>query len=148
MTRAYKRGLTKEQRNAKKYTIRNADTESRQVIVEHPAEEEWELTPSTPKPEESSESFHRFHVSVEAGKTAELTVESVHPEETAFALTNLDHDEVALLVQQKRMTPPMQQAFDRILKQKGKSRRFLAIFRSGSVKATRSRRTRIASAKT
>jgi hypothetical protein len=110
--------LTKEQRNAKKYTIRNADSEPRQVIVEHPAEEEWELTPSTPKPEESSESFHRFRVSVEAGKTAELTVESVHPQETTFALTNLDHDEVALLVQQKRMTPPMQQAFDRILKQK------------------------------
>ena len=112
--------LTKEQRNAKKYTIRNADTEPRQVIVEHPAEEEWELTPSTPKPEESSQSFHRFRVSVEAGKTAELTVESVHPEETTFALTNLDHDEVALLVQQKRMTPPLQQAFDRILKQKAK----------------------------
>ena len=37
-----------------------------------------------------------------------------------MALTNLDHDEVALLVQQKRMTPPMQQAFDRILKQKEK----------------------------
>ena len=112
--------LTKEQRNAKKYTIRNADTELRQVIVEHPAEEKWELTPSTPKPEESSESFHRFRVSVEAGKTAELTVESVHPEETTFALTNLDHDEVALLVEQKRMTPPMQQTFDRILKQKEK----------------------------
>ena len=112
--------LTKEQRNAKKYTIRNADTEPRQVIVEHPAEEEWELTPSTPKPEESSQSFHRFRVSVEAGKTAELTVESVHPEETTFALTNLDHDEVALLVQQKRMTPPLQQAFGRILKQKAR----------------------------
>jgi Carboxypeptidase regulatory-like domain len=112
--------LTTEQRNAKKYTIRNADTELRQVIVEHPAEEKWELTPSTPKPEESSESFYRFRVSVEAGKTAELTVESVHPEETTFALTDLDHDEVALLVQQKRMTPPMQQAFDRILKQKEK----------------------------
>ena len=112
--------LTKEQRNTKKYTIRNADTELRQVIVEHPAEEKWELTPSTPKPEESSESFHRFRVSVEAGQTAELTVESVHPEETTFALTNLDQDEVALLVQQKRMTPPMQQTFDRILKQKEK----------------------------
>jgi hypothetical protein len=112
--------LTKEQRNAKKYTIRNADTEPRQVIVEHPAQEGWELTPSTPKPEESSQSFHRFRVSVEAGKTAELTVESVHPEETTLALTNLDHDEVALLVQQKRMTSPLQQAFDRILKQKEK----------------------------
>jgi len=112
--------LTKEQRSVKKYTVRNADVEARQVIVEHPAEEGWELTPATPKPEESSESFHRFRVSVDAGKTAELTVEAVHPEETNYALTNLDDDEVALLVQQKRMTPAMQQSFNGILKQKEK----------------------------
>jgi Carboxypeptidase regulatory-like domain len=112
--------LTREQRKVKKYTIRNADTESRQIVVEYPAEEGWELTPTTPKPEESTESFHRFRVSVDAGKTAELAVEAVHPEETDYALTNLDDNEVALLVQQKRMTPAMQQAFDQILKQKEK----------------------------
>ena len=112
--------LTQEQRKSNKFTIRNADTEPRQVIVEYPAEEGWTLTPATPKPEESSESFHRFRVPVDPGKTAELTVESVHPEETRYELTNLDDDEVALLVDQKRMTPAMQQAFDRILKQKEK----------------------------
>ena len=42
----------------------------------------------------------------------------MHPDETQYELTNLDEDEVALLVQQKRVTPAMQQAFDRILKQK------------------------------
>jgi hypothetical protein len=112
--------LTQEQRKSNKFTIRNADTEPRQVIVEYPAEQGWALTSATPKPEESSESFHRFRVPVDPGKTAELTVESVHPEETRYELTNLDDDEVALLVDQKRMTPNMQQAFDRILKQKEK----------------------------
>jgi hypothetical protein len=112
--------LTKEQRRSNKFSIRNADTESRQVIVEYPAEQGWELTPATPKPEESSESYHRFRVPVDAGKTAELKVESVHPEETRFELSNLDDDEVALLVEQKRMTPSMQQAFGSILKQKEK----------------------------
>jgi hypothetical protein len=112
--------LTKEQRRSNKFTIRNADTDSRQVIVEYPAEDGWQLTPTTPKPEESSESYHRFRVPVDAGKTAELTVESVHPEETRYELTNLDDEEVGLLVEQKRMTAAMQQAFDRILKQKEK----------------------------
>ena len=112
--------LTKEQRSVKKYTIRNADKDARIVVVEYPVEEGWELTPAAPKPEESSESFHRFRVPVDAGKTEELTVEAVHPEETNFALTNIDDDEVALLVQQKRTTPAMQQAFDQILKQKEK----------------------------
>jgi hypothetical protein len=112
--------LTQEQRKSNKFTIRNADTEPRQVILEYPAEEGWQLTPATPKPEESSESYHRFRVPVDAGKTAELTVESVHPEETRYELTNLGDDEVELLLDQKRMTPVMQQAFDRILKQKEK----------------------------
>ena len=112
--------LTKEQRRSNKFTIRNADTQSRQVILEYPAEKGWELTPATPKPEESSESYHRFRVPVDAGKTIELTVEAVHPEETRYELTNLDDEEMGLLAQQKRITPTMQQAFDRILKQKEK----------------------------
>jgi hypothetical protein len=112
--------LTKEQRKVKKYTIRNADKDSRVIVVEYPVEEDWELTPATPKPEESTESFHRFRVPVDAGKTEKLEVEAIHPEESTYALTNLDDNEVALLVQQKRMTPAMQQAFDRIMKQKAK----------------------------
>src|SRR5437773_683266 len=112
--------LVQEQRAKKKYTIRNADSEARQVIVEYPSQEGWELTNGTPKPEESSTSFHRFRVPVEAGKSAELTVESFHPLETTYELTNLDSDEVALLVQQKRLTPVMQQSFNRILAQKDK----------------------------
>ena len=112
--------LTKQQRAASKFTIHNADTDSRQVIVEFPTQPGWSLAPSTPKPEESSESFYRFRVPVEAGKTAELTVEAFHPEQETYELTNLDDDEVALLVQQQRMTPAMKQAFDGLLKQKEK----------------------------
>ena len=69
---------------------------------------------------ESTESFHRFRVPVAAGKTAELTVEAVHPEESRVELSNLDDDDVKELVDQKRVTPAMQQAFDRILKQQVK----------------------------
>jgi hypothetical protein len=113
--------LTNEEHKTSKFTIRNADTEPRQMIVEYPLEEDWTLAPPTPKPEESTESFQRFRVPVDAGKTSELTVESVHPEDTRYDLTNLDEDEVMLLVDQKRMTPAMQQVFDSILKQKLKS---------------------------
>lgn len=112
--------LTKEEHRSNKFTIRNADTEPRQVIVEYPAEKGWDLTPNTPKPEESSESFHRFRVPVEAGKTSELTVESIHPDETRVELNNLDEDVVKVMIEQKRVTPGLQQVFDRIVKQKTK----------------------------
>jgi len=96
--------LVQEQRAKKKYTIRDADTEARQVIVEFPAQEGWEMTKGTPKPEESRR-HSTASSSGRAGKSAELTVESFHPLETTYELTNLDSDEVALLVQQKRLTP-------------------------------------------
>ena len=112
--------LTQEEHKINHFTIRNADTDSRQIILEYPTEEGWKLAPGTPQPEESTESYYRFRVPVDAGKAAEFTVEAIHPEETRYELTNLDDDEVALLVQQKRITPVMQQAFDRILKQKEK----------------------------
>lgn len=112
--------LVKEQHRSNKFTIRNADTESRQVIVEYPAEQGWKIAPSTPQPEETTESYHRFRVPVDAAKTAELTVETIHAEEARYELTNLEDEQVALLADQKRITPAMQQAFDRISKQKEK----------------------------
>jgi hypothetical protein len=112
--------LTAEEHKTIRYTIHNADTEAREVIVESPAEAGWTLAPDTPKPEETSESFHRFRIPVDGGKTAELTVGSVHPQQTVYQLTNLESREVELLIQQKRMTSGMQAAFDRILKQKEK----------------------------
>ena len=51
---------------------------------------------------------------------AELTVEAVHPEDTQYALTNIDSNLVVLLGQQQRITPALQQAFDRILAQRVK----------------------------
>lgn len=110
--------LTKEQHKTTKYTVRNSDTTPRQVVLEHPVEEDWQLASSSPKPEESTEDYNRFRVPVDAGKTAEFTVESVHPEQTTYELSNLDSNVVEMLVKQQRSTPAMQQAFDSILKQK------------------------------
>jgi hypothetical protein len=112
--------LTREQRQSTKYAIHNADASPRDVVIEHPAEGDWKLIKDGPKPEESSASFHRFRVKVEAGKTETISVDEFRPEEAQYVLTNLNSDTVAILVDQKRVTPEMQQAFERILAQKRK----------------------------
>jgi hypothetical protein len=109
--------MTREQRATKKYAIHNSDKSPRQVIIEHPAREGWKLAGGA-KPEETSASFHRFRVPVEAGKTAELRVEEFHPLDTRVELTDLSSDEITLLVDQKRLTPALDQAFRKILGQK------------------------------
>jgi hypothetical protein len=111
--------LTREQRDSRKYTLHNADTTSREVVIEHPARENWKLTEG-PKPEETSASYLRFRIALPAGQTGNLKIEEYHPESSEFALTNLDEKQVAFITQQRQITPAMQEAFRRVLDQKNK----------------------------
>ena len=112
--------LTREQRKSTSYEIRNSDSSPRDVVIEHPAEENWELVKDSLQPEESSASFRRFRVKVDAGKTETISVDEFQPEENKYVLANLNNDIAALLVDQKTITPSMQQAFNNILAQKVK----------------------------
>lgn len=109
--------MTKERRESKTYNIHNWDTAARQIGIEHPARSGWKLAGGL-KPEVSSASFHRFRVKVDPGQTAQFAVEEYRAEETQVALTDLSSDEVTLLAEQKRVTPAMEQAVQRILAQK------------------------------
>ena len=55
---------------------------------------------------------------MEEEKTAELTLESIHPEQESYELSNLDVDTVMLVVRRRKVTPAIQQAFNDILAQK------------------------------
>jgi uncharacterized coiled-coil protein SlyX len=109
--------VTREQRNKVKYTVRNADTTSRQVVIEHPVRGGWKLVESN-KPEETTASHYRFRVAVDPSKTGELTVEEFHPEETTSQLTDLTDSQMDLLSVQNRMTPELRAGFRRVLDQK------------------------------
>jgi hypothetical protein len=109
--------ITREQRNKVKYTVRNADTAARQVVIEHPVRGGWKLVESN-KPEETTASYYRFRVAVDPSKTKELAVEEFHPEETTSQLTDLTDNQIDVLSVQNRMTPELQAAFRRVLDQK------------------------------
>jgi len=49
------------------YTIRNSDTQAREVVIEHPLRGGWKLANDV-KPEETSASFYRFLVKVSASQ--------------------------------------------------------------------------------
>jgi hypothetical protein len=109
---------TREERESRLYKIRNADNTPRQVVIEHPAKEDWKLVDSGARAEESTASFHRFRVNVAPTSTAELRVETFHPLDSTFALTNLNDQQVAQLSEQQRVTPTMKDALDRVLSKK------------------------------
>jgi hypothetical protein len=109
--------ISREQRSKVKYTIHNADTMARQVVIEHPVRDGWKLVDDD-KPEETSASHYRFRVPIDPAKTNDITVEEFHPEETRSQLTDLTDDQVQVLLVQNRMTPTLQAAFRRVLDQK------------------------------
>jgi hypothetical protein len=109
--------LSREHRDKVKYTIRNSDTASRQVVIEHPVRAGWKLIESN-KPEETSASHYRFRVSIEPDKTNELTVEEVHQDVSRSMLTDITEHQVEVLAVENVMTPEIQAAFRRVLEQK------------------------------
>jgi hypothetical protein len=109
--------LTREHHDKVRYTIRNADTASRQVVIEHPVRSGWKLV-ETDKPEETSASHYRFRVAVDPDKTGELVVEEVHQDVSRSMLTDITQHQIDLLATENLMTPDLQAAFRRVIDQK------------------------------
>lgn len=109
--------LVREERNATTYRIRNTDTQTRDVVIEHPVQEGWKLIDGE-KPEESSTSYHRFRVKVEPGKTAELKVAEFRPREAQYVISNITDDQLTLFIKEKAIKPQLEQTLRRVLSKK------------------------------
>ena len=110
--------LGHEQRDTSIYTAHNADKTGRSLVIEHPAREGWKLNEKSPKPAETSSSFLRFQLHVDAGATEKFEIEESHVDYVQYELTNIDDQTVAVLVQDGSLTPAAQDALHRVLKQK------------------------------
>ena len=110
--------LTREQRKSRIYTVHNADSQPRAVILEHPIQEGWKLADNSPKPEETSDSAYRFRLNVDPGKTEKLTVDESKPVDTEYRLTEVTSAEMVLWQQQKVLNPALEAAFRQLLAKK------------------------------
>ncbi|HEV2961560.1 MAG TPA: carboxypeptidase regulatory-like domain-containing protein [Candidatus Angelobacter sp.] len=108
---------TRQQRDHQMYTVRNSDSEPREVVLEHPVRQGWKLEKDL-DPEETSASFYRFRVKVPPHETEELKIDEVQPLETTLALSTVSDDHIKLLVSEKTITPAIEQALRKIIAQK------------------------------
>jgi hypothetical protein len=106
-----------EVREKKTYTFRNEDSSPRTIVVEHPVRSGFELKSET-QPAETTADWMRFRLEVQPKQTASLVVEEARPTRTNFMLTNLSHDQLALFVSQRSITPAIQSALEDVLSQK------------------------------
>lgn len=86
-----------DRRERRTYTVRNQSDETRDLIIEHPSRDGWEIV-SEALPEETAPGVHRFRVEVGAQQTAALEVAESRPLETRVSLSNVTDDHIAMLV--------------------------------------------------
>jgi hypothetical protein len=106
-----------QERQENTYTIRNRDTASRTVVIEHPARPGWKLTDDE-KPAESSTSFHRFRLTVDSKKTETLLVKEYRPITNSYQLSNVTDDQIKFFLAQKMINPEIEQALRKVMAQK------------------------------
>lgn len=100
------------------YTIRNEDSQARTIVIEHSARPGWALAPGTANPIESSSTAHRFSVPVDPKKTASLVVREGHTEEIRYAASNLDDDQLTLILKTARLGPQQAEALRAVVARK------------------------------
>jgi hypothetical protein len=106
-----------QERQENSYTIRNRDTSTRTLVIEHPARAGWKLADDA-KPAESSASFHRFRLTLEPKKTTTLVVKEYRPIMTSYQLTNVTDNQIKFFLEQKMINPDVEKALRRIAAQK------------------------------
>ncbi len=106
-----------EERQENTYTIRNRDSSTRTLVIEHPARPGWKLSDDE-KPAESSASFYRFRLTVEPKKTTALVVKEYRPILNSYQLTNVTDNEVKFFLEQRMINPEVERALRRIVAQK------------------------------
>jgi hypothetical protein len=99
------------------YTIRNEETQARTLILEHPVRIGWKLAGDL-KPEEKSAAAYRFRVEVPSKGTQTFVVEETSPTTMQVRLDNFNENTLEMYVNQKELTPELEQALRQILEQK------------------------------
>jgi len=109
--------VTREERDTSTYTIHNADSTPRQVVLEHPIREEWKLAEEL-KPEESGTTHYRFRIAVAPGKTEKLVVKESRPAESSIFVSTITDSQVAAFVDEKTIKPALEEALRRVIAKK------------------------------
>lgn len=83
-----------------RYTARNHDTTARQLVIEHPRREGWQLMAGGPSPAESSTTAHRFQMPVASSSTATLHVAAYRPVQSSIRIISMSDEQLQVYMRQ------------------------------------------------
>jgi hypothetical protein len=110
--------LTRELRETRTYTVSNSDTTARSVVIEHPSRSGWHFISADLKPEETSNSYHRFRVKVAPASTEKLVVAEYFPQESTYALGTIDDNVIGFILKTRGIQPEIESSLRKLLAKK------------------------------
>ncbi len=94
------------------YEIQNRDSKPRLLVLEHPREEEWEV--SEPSTDDRTADFYRFRLTLEPQKLTTFKVAEEKPISEEFALLSADMTQIRELILHGKLPQQIVQALERI----------------------------------
>jgi hypothetical protein len=105
------------QRAESTYKIKNSDNRSRNVMVEHPLNPDWDLV-SPGRADETTRSVYRFLVKVAPGSREELLIVQERQIDRSVQLTNLNDDQISYFISARRVDRRVRQALEGLAERK------------------------------
>jgi hypothetical protein len=99
------------------YTVRNAASQPRTILVEHPIHQGYTLQETgseTPKPAETTSAVYRFRVVAAPGETAHLRVVESHPGETTYDIGDTSDAQLLYVLEQIKHSAVVEAALQAI----------------------------------
>ena len=97
----------------KTYNVKNRDQKKKVVLIEHPFRQEWKLTDPA-QPAERTREAYRFTVTVDAGKSAKLSVKEENQLQQVVRLADSGSDQIAYYLQAKQISSKVREALQRV----------------------------------
>lgn len=103
------------QLNEKTYQIENQTDKPKVLYVEHPVRDGWQLSEKTPKPDYTTNRYHRFRVELKPFQKTELTVGERQGLMESYALTDISTTDIQLFLTRKYIDEKTKIKLDRLI---------------------------------
>lgn len=103
------------QTNEKIYQISNQTERPKVLYIEYPVKSGWALSDKTPKPEITTQSFHRFRVELQPLEKKEITVGEKLPLMDNYQLSSLTRNDLALFISRRYIDDATRTKMERLI---------------------------------
>lgn len=103
------------QKNEKIYQIENQTDKPKVLYVEYPVRDGWALSDDTPKPDYTTQRYHRFRVELKPFEKTDLKVGERQGLKETYALTNITRNEIQLFLDRSYIDEATQQKLEKLV---------------------------------